>query len=74
FSNVNSGTARVNITIKASLDLGESWLTNNELLIDYRRTFGYSALTKVDDDTIGILYEGIRDLYFMRVPIKEIIR
>ena len=74
FSNVNSGTARVNITIKASLDLGESWLANNELLIDYRRTFGYSALTKVDDDTIGILYEGIRDLYFMRVPVKEIIR
>ena len=74
FSNVNSGTARVNISVKVSLDLGESWQSKNELLIDERRTFGYSALTKIDDNTIGLLYEGLRDLYFIRIPVNEIIR
>jgi sialidase-1 len=74
FSNVNSSTARFNTTIKASLDLGETWLPQNELPIDYRSSFGYSALTKVDDNTIGILYEGTRDLYFIRVPVNDIIK
>ena len=74
FSNVNSSTARINMTIKASLDLGETWLPANELLLDERRSFGYSALTKIDDNTIGILYEGSRDLYFVRIPVKDIIK
>lgn len=74
FSNVASSTARFNTTIKASLDLGETWLPQNELALDYRNTFGYSALTKIDDNTIGILYEGSRDLYFIRVPVSDIIK
>jgi sialidase-1 len=74
FSNVNSTTARLNTTIKASLDLGESWLPENEIALDFRSTYGYSALTKIDDHTIGILYEGARDLYFMRIPVSDIIK
>lgn len=74
FSNVASQTARKNMTIKASLDLGETWLPANELLLDERNSYGYSALTKIDDHTIGILYEGERDLYFMRVPVADIIK
>lgn len=74
FSNANSSTARINISVKASLDLGESWKLNHQLLIDERPTYGYSALTKVDDNTLGLVYEGIRDLYFVRIPLKEIIR
>lgn len=72
FSNVSSQTSRQNTSIKASFDLGESWLPANNLLLDERRTFGYSALTKTDDHTIGILYEGERDLYFLRIPVSEI--
>jgi sialidase-1 len=74
FSNVNSTSARFNTTIKASLDLGESWLPENEVSLDLRSTYGYSALTKIDDNTIGILYEGARDLYFIRVPVSDIIK
>lgn len=73
FSNAASQTARKDITIKASLDLGETWLPANELLLDERLVFGYSALTKIDDETIGIVYEGDKDLYFMRVPVADII-
>ncbi|MES2891995.1 MAG: exo-alpha-sialidase [Bacteroidota bacterium] len=74
FSNPNSSEGRINLTIKASLDLGETWLPLNQLLVDERKSFGYSALTKIDDNTIGILYEGTRDIYFLRIPVAGIIR
>ena len=74
FSNVASQTTRNNTTIKASLDLGETWPAKNHLLLDERTGYGYSALTKIDDKTIGIIYEGIRDLYFIRVPVSDIIK
>lgn len=74
FSNPNSSYGRYDITLKASLDLGESWQEVNKLLIDGRKSFGYSALSKVDDETIGIVYEGIRELYYLRIPVKEIIK
>lgn len=74
FSNPNSSSGRVNITIKASLDLGQTWLSANQLLIDERQCYGYSSLTKIDDNTIGILYEGTKDLYFVKVAVGEIIK
>mgnify|MGYP003945458067 CR=1 FL=1 len=74
FSNPNSDSKRINITIKASLDLGETWLPANELLLDERDCFGYSALTKIDDNTLGILYEGVSSLQFVRVPVSKIIK
>ena len=73
FSNPASSTARHNMTVKASLDLGETWRTSHQLLIDERRGFGYSSLTKIDDNTIGVLYEGIRELYFVRIPVNDIV-
>ena len=75
FSNVSSQAFRQNTTIKASLDMGETWWEQNEVLIDTRTTAGYSALTKIDDNTIGILYEGDNgELYFLRVPVSDIIK
>lgn len=74
FSNCNSSTAREHMTIKASLDAGESWSDADQLLVDERKTYGYSVMVKIDDDTVGLLYEGIKDLYFVRIPMKEIIR
>lgn len=74
FSNPATQSGRYNITIKASLDLGQTWLPANQVLVDERPSFGYSSLTKIDDHTIGILYEGIRDLYFVTVPVAAIIK
>jgi sialidase-1 len=74
FSNPNSSTARNNITIKASLDLGETWQSKNQTLVDERKCYGYSALTRIDQHTIGIVYEGTKDLYFVRIPVSEIIK
>jgi len=74
FSNANTKSGRYNITIKASLDLGQTWLPANQLLIDERQCYGYSSLTKIDDNTIGLLYEGSKDLYFVKVSVNEIIK
>ncbi len=74
FSNPDNSDARSNITIKASLDSGKTWLPSNQVLIDERKCFGYSSLTKIDDETIGILYEGVRDLYFVKIPVAAIIK
>jgi sialidase-1 len=74
FSNVATQTARQNTTIKASLDMGETWPDKDQLLLDSRSTFGYSSLTKIDDNTIGLLYEGEGELYFLRIPVSDIIK
>ena len=74
FSNPANQNARVQMSVKASLDLGETWLKQNQLLIDARRGFGYSTLTRIDQNTIGLLYEGERDLYFVRIKVSEIIK
>jgi sialidase-1 len=74
FSNPNTSSGRYNMTIKASLDQGVTWLPANQLLVDERTCYGYSSLTKVDDNTLGILYEGTKDLYFIKVPVCEIIK
>ncbi|MBE7169484.1 MAG: exo-alpha-sialidase [Williamsia sp.] len=73
FSNPYSQCRRENISIQASRDGGTSWPAANQLLIDERICYGYSALTKIDDNTIGLLYEGTKDLYFVRVPVNEIV-
>lgn len=74
FSNPNTTSGRYDITIKASLDLGQTWLPANQLLIDERNCYGYSSLTQIDAETIGILYEGTKDLYFVKVPVTAIIK
>lgn len=75
FSNPDKSAApRERITIKASLDLGETWLPTNQLLVDQRECYGYSSLTMVDDQTVGLLYEGAKDIYFVKIPVGEIFR
>lgn len=74
FSNVNSDRARINTTVKASLDMGETWLPANELLIDARGSWGYSVLSKIDDHNLGLFYEGTGAMYFIRIPVSDIIK
>lgn len=73
FSNPNSTTDRSNMTIKTSLDDGMTWEQNNQLLLYENNGYGYSCLTMVDQDHVGILYEGARDLFFEKIPVSDII-
>lgn len=74
FSNPNTSSGRYNITVKASLDMGQTWQPVHQLPIDQRTGYGYSSLTRIDEHTIGLLYEGVKDLYFVRIPVNEIIK
>ena len=70
FSNPANSTDRKDLSIRLSKDLGETWGGIN--LIDENRTFGYSVMTRIDEFTIGLLYEGRGDLYFMRIPVNDL--
>lgn len=77
FSNVNMSSvehSRKNMTVKASLDLGETWQPAHQLLLDERYCYGYSSLTKIDEKTLGIVYEGLGDLFFLRIPVASVLR
>ena len=63
------------MTIKVSLDDGESWPEEHQLLIDSGGGRGYSCMTKIDDKHVGILYEGSQaDLIFQVFSIDEILK
>jgi sialidase-1 len=72
FSNPNSKYKRHKQTIKASFDDGLSWPEKYWIELDEGRGAGYSCLTSIDENTIGILYEGSQaHMTFQRVPISE---
>jgi sialidase-1 len=74
FSNPNATDGRYNITIKASLDDGKTWPKKSHYLLDEEKGWGYSCLTTIDENTIGILYEGSQaNLIFEKVTLEEII-
>lgn len=74
FSNPNHPRVRSHITLKASPDRGLTWPTEHQLLLDEGRGAGYSCLTMIDEQTVGILYEGSQShLTFQRVPLSELV-
>lgn len=59
FSNPNSKYKREKMTIKISLDDGKTWPEEYWLLLDEMElSGGYSSITSINNNTIGILYEG----------------
>ncbi|MBQ9398178.1 MAG: exo-alpha-sialidase [Bacteroidales bacterium] len=75
FSNPNTVRGRNHITIKASLDDGMTWKEANQVLLDEDEGWGYSCLTMVDPETVGILYESsVAHMTFQTVPLKDIVK
>ena len=75
FSNPNSKSGRHHMTIKVSFDDGASWPEKNWILLDEGLGRGYSCLTSVDEQTIGILYEGSQsDLIFQKIALNDLIK
>jgi len=73
FSNPNSKTNRDNMTIKVSFDNGETWPEKYWMLLDQKSGRGYSCLTSIDEQTIGILYEGSQaDMVFQKIALSEL--
>lgn len=75
FSNPNTTQGRHHITIKASLDGGNTFPEEYNVLMDEGHGWGYSCLTLVDSETIGILYESsVAHMTYQTVKIKDIFK
>lgn len=75
FSNPNTTKGRYNITIKISLDGGVTWLPEHQLLLDEGDGWGYSCLSMIDKETIGIFYESsVAHMTFQAIPLKDIVK
>lgn len=73
FSNPDHPATRRRIMIKASPDGGDSWPVDRRVLLDTGRSAGYSCMTMIDPETVGILYECSQShLAFQRVPLVEL--
>lgn len=75
FSNPAVTKGRNHITLKASLDDGMSWKEANQVMLDEGEGWGYSCLSMVDKDHVGILYESsVCHLCFQVIPLDELVR
>lgn len=74
FCNPESCRERNNMTLKVSFDDGQTWPSAHKVLLDEWGGFGYSCITSVDDETIGILYESSQaQLVFQQIKLKELL-
>jgi len=73
FSNPNNKSNRANMTIKASIDGGLTWPATLQTELNSQNGYGYSCLTMVDENTIGIVYEGVKELYFQKISVSDLL-
>lgn len=70
FCNPNSLFDRRDMTLKLSFDDGETW--THEILLDPTPCWGYSSMTMLDAETIGVLYETNGGLSFRTVKWRNV--
>ena len=74
FSNPNTKKGRNHITIKASLDDGLTWPVEHQVLLDEGESWGYSCLSMIDRETVGIFYESsVAHMTFQAVKLTDLI-
>ena len=72
FSNPNTTKGRNRITI--SLDKGLTWLPEHQIMLNEAEGWGYSCLTMIDEETIGILYESsVAHMTFQAVKLTDLL-
>jgi sialidase-1 len=71
FSNPNDRNSRIRMTIKTSTDQGLTWPEENQVELYGPSGYGYSCLTMVNETHVGILYEGVKELYFQIIPVAD---
>ena len=75
FANPHSQKNRSHQTIQVSLDNGRTWPEKYHLLLDEGLGRGYPSITRIDDQHIGIVYEGSQsDLAFEKISLDELLK
>lgn len=75
FANPHTQKGRTHHTIQVSFDDGKTWPSSHHLLLDEGRGAGYPSLTQIDDEHIGIVYEGSQShLVFERFTLAELLK
>jgi sialidase-1 len=75
FSNPNTTKGRNHITIKASLDGGLTWPAEHQVLLDENEGWGYSCLSMIDKETVGIFYESsVAHMTFQAIKLTDLIK
>lgn len=74
FVNPNDYKTRDKLTLKVSFDDGLTWPENYWILFDRYRSAGYSSITSIDENSIGILYESSQaNMAFIKIDLTEIL-
>ena len=74
FSNPNHTKQRKDITIKISFDGGYTWPEESQIKLDAEPGWGYSCLTMIDRETVGILYESsVAQMTFQAIKLRDFI-
>lgn len=60
FSNPANQSVRTSMTLKVSTDNGNTWPESYQTELDQYRSAGYSCITSINEDTIGILLKAVR--------------
>lgn len=73
FSNPDSKTQRNRLSVKVSDNDGKNWDRYPVLMLDEFNSRGYSCLSSIDNETIGILYESSQaDMVFQTLTMDEL--
>ena len=73
FSNPDTPKGRTHIKVRTSFDQGNTWPKENQLELHEDNCAGYSCMTMIDEDHIGILYEGNKELFFEKIAVRELL-
>lgn len=75
FSNPNTTKGRNHITIKVSTDGGMTWPLSNQVTLDEDEGWGYSCLSMIDRETVGIFYESsVAHMTFQALRLTDLVK
>jgi len=74
FANPHTQTGRTHHTLQVSFDDGLTWPESHHRLLDEGAGAGYPSLTQIDQEHIGLVYEGSQShLVFQKFSLAELL-
>ncbi len=75
FANPHTQMGRTHQTLQVSFDDGLTWPASHYRLLDDGRGAGYPSLTRIDEQHVGVVYEGSQSqLVFEKFELADLLR